>query len=325
MNFRDFLPFLPLPKAPFSRRRSAVIALGGGGARGLAHLGALEAITQTEIHPERYVGVSIGALIGAMCSLETDIRRVQSRVIRFLTSPEFRRHQAQLFGSTGVSDENPSTGIVAWYERAKYLYSAHRRLTRAVTQQSLMPGVILATSIDELVPDITFSDLPTPMSIVAADLRSGHRVVLESGSLRTAIHASMALPGIFPPVEHNGMLLCDIGVVDSIPSTVASAYATDMTIAIDIGQHNARIENFESALDVMMRMQDIGEQILRREKSQWANIHIRPDLAEVAWFDFRRPERLMNCGRDAAWEQLTRHRFRHAQETRSRESDVMCG
>ncbi len=325
MNFRDLLPFLPPSKPSPPRQRSAVIALGGGGARGLAHLGALEAIAQTEIRPERYVGVSIGALIGAMCALDTEFRRIQSRVIHFVTSEDFLRHQEQLFGSTGVSGGNPSTGLLAWYDRAKYLYSAHRRLTRAVTQQSLMPGLILSSSIAELVPDIEFSDLPIPLSIVAADLRSGHCIVMESGSLRTAIQASMSLPGIFPPVEHNGMLLCDIGVVDSVPSTVASAYATDMTIAIDIGQHNARMEHFDSALDVMMRMQDIGEQILRREKSQWANIHMRPDLGEVAWFDFRYPERLIESGRKAAWEQLIQHQFQRIEEIRPVESDSLCG
>ncbi|TWT56090.1 patatin-like phospholipase family protein [Allorhodopirellula solitaria] len=325
MKFRDLIAFLP-PSKPLPRReRSAVVALGGGGARGLAHLGAVEAIMQTEVSPHRFVGVSIGALIGAMCAIDTNIRRIQSRVTGFLTSPEFRRHQSQLFGSTGVNDEYPSTGIVAWYERARYLYSAHRRLTRAVTQQSLMPAAILTTSIAELVPDIEFSDLTTPLSIVAADLRSGHCVVMESGSLRSAIEASMALPGIFPPVERDGMLLCDVGVVDSIPSTVASAYATDLTIAVDIGQHNARIESFDTALDVMMRVQDIGEQILRREKSQWADIHIRPDLAEVAWFDFRNPERLIDRGRAAAWEQLARHRFRRVEDMPAERSNALCG
>lgn len=325
MNFRDLLPFLPISRPRPPRRRSAVVALGGGGARGLAHLGALEAIMQTEIRPERFVGVSIGALIGAICAMDTDVRRIHSRVIGFLTSADFRRHQEQLFGSTGVSDENRSSGVMAWYDRAKYLYSAHRRLTRAVTQQSLMPGLVLSTSIAELVPDIEFSDLSIPLSIVAADLRSGHSVVLESGSIRTAIQASMSLPGIFPPVEHNGMLLCDIGVIDSIPSSVASAYGTDMTIAIDIGQHNARIERFDSALEVMMRMQDIGEQILRREKSQWADIHIRPDLAEVAWFDFRHPERLIDRGREAAWQQLTRHGFHRVEQTPQEQTDAKCG
>lgn len=325
MNFRDLLPFLPISKPRPPRQRSAVVALGGGGARGLAHLGALEAISQTEIRPERFVGVSIGALIGALCALETDVRRIQSRVIGFVTSAEFQHHQQQLFGSTGVSDEHPSSGIMAWYDRAKYFYSAHRRLTRAVTQQSLMPGSILTASIAELIPDIEFSELSIPLSIVAADLRSGHRVVLESGSLRAAIQASMSLPGIFPPVEHGGMLLCDIGVVDSIPSSVASAYGKDLTISIDIGQHNARVERFDSALNVMMRMQDIGEQILRREKSQWADIQIRPDLAEVAWFDFRHPERLIDRGRDAAWQQLTRHGFRRIDESAKDQVDARCG
>ncbi len=85
MNFRDLLPFLPPSKPLLPPQRSTVIALGGGGARGLAHLGALEAITQTEIRAERYVGVSIGALIGAMCAIDTNVPRIQSRVIGFLT------------------------------------------------------------------------------------------------------------------------------------------------------------------------------------------------------------------------------------------------
>lgn len=97
----------------------------------------------------------------------------------------------------------------------------------------------------------------------------------------------MALPGIFPPVEMDGMLLSDIGVVDSVPTTVASCEATDLTIAIDIAQQNTLIERFDTALDVMMRMLDIGEQIIRREKTDAADMHIRPELDEVSWFDFR--------------------------------------
>jgi len=306
---RNLIPFLPRRPPVTNRPRKAVIALGGGGARGLAHLGALEAIGQTQIQCERYVGISIGALVGAMCALEPDVRRVQSRAVEFLTSPDFLHHQEQLFGSTGVSNEKAESGMMAWFHRARYLYSAHRRLTRAVTQQALMPAAILHASIDELIPNVDFADLAVPLSIVAADLRSGHRVVLESGSVRRAVQASMALPGIFPPVEIDDMLLSDIGVVDSVPTTVALCDASDLTIAIDIGQHTASIQNFDTALDVMMRMQDIGEQIIRREKTQLADIHIRPELAEVSWFDFRHPERIIEQGRVAAWEQLTRHSF----------------
>lgn len=331
MNIRNLLPFLPAHAPPCpARERRAVIALGGGGARGLAHLGAIEAISRTAIRIERFVGVSIGALVGAMCAIDPNIQRVQSRIIGFLNSPDFIHHQEQLFGSTGVSEAESSSGIVAWYERAKHLYTAHRRLTRAVTQQSLMPGAILTASIEELVPDIEFSDLAVPLSIVSVDLRSGHRIVLETGSVRRAIEASMALPGIFPPVEIDGMLLSDIGAVDSIPNTVADSYAGDMTIVVNIGQHNAPMETFDSALDVMMRMQDIGEQILRREKTQLADIHIRPELSEVSWFDFRKPERIIDRGRSAAWEQLSRHSFSRidrgqAEPLNASPSGAMCG
>ncbi|EMI52197.1 patatin-like phospholipase family protein [Rhodopirellula sallentina] len=309
MNTAKVIPFRrdhPEQPAPM---RNAVVALGGGGARGLAHLGVLEVLKQTRVQVERYVGTSIGALIGAMCAVDDNIQRVQGKVMGFLDSPGFDHHQQQLFGSANVPDENANTGIMAWYDRAKYLYSAHRRLTRAVTQQSLLHDAMLTASIEELIPDIEFADLSMPLSIVAADLRSGHRVVLESGSVRTAIHASMALPGIFPPVEHNGMLLCDIGVVDSIPTAVASAYASDLTILVDIGQRNARMEKFDTAMDVMMRMQDIGEQILRREKTELADVHIRPELTGVSWFDFQNPEEVMERGRTAASEEFARHSF----------------
>ncbi|MCM2374605.1 patatin-like phospholipase family protein [Aporhodopirellula aestuarii] len=307
MDLRNFIPFIPPFERPPAAKRSAVVALGGGGARGLAHLGVMEVLAQTRVRPERFVGVSIGALVGALCALDSNVHHVRDKVLGFLSSPSFQHHQQHLFGSAGVTEDTATSGIMAWYDRAKNLYSAHRRLTRAVTQISLMPEAILTASIDELVPDVEFSDLPMPLSIVAADLRSGHRVVLETGSVRSAIHASMALPGIFPPVEHDGMLLCDIGVVDSIPTCVASSYATDLTIVVDIGQHNARMEKFETALDIMMRMQDIGEQILRREKTELADIHIRPELADVSWFDFQNPEEIIERGRSAAWEELSRH------------------
>ncbi|TWT78991.1 NTE family protein RssA [Planctomycetes bacterium CA13] len=294
------------------RSRSAVIALGGGGARGLSHLGAIEAVGEAGIHTERFVGVSIGAMVGAMAAIDPDIRRVQARTIEFLSSPTFARDQRLLFGSTNARLDDSESGILAWYNRVKHLYSAHRRLTRAVTAMSLMPSGILADAIDALVPDVSFDDLVTPLSVVTADLRSGHRVVLESGSVRKAIKASMAIPGIFPPVPWDGMLLCDIGVVDSLPLAVARTYTSDLTIAVDVGQYQSHVDDFASALDVMMRMQDIGEQLMRREKSPVADIVIRPHVDAMQWFDFQEPEQIIELGRDAARKMLKTLRKKRA-------------
>ncbi|TWU21549.1 NTE family protein RssA [Novipirellula galeiformis] len=300
-NFRS-----PLAQVVTTRQRRAVLALGGGGARGLAHYGAIQAVGEAGIQTERFVGVSIGALVGAMCALEPEIRRVQAQAVEFLLSPTFSRNQHLLFGTTGSRLDEVESGVMAWYNRVRYLYSAHRRITRAATRQSLMPEGILSEAIEALVPDIEFSDLPTPLSIVAADLRSGNRIVLENGPLRTAIQASMAIPGIFPPVDWQGMQLCDIGVIDSLPSVMAKSYATDLTIAVDVGQSHARVDDCTTALDVIMRMQDIGETMMRRDKAECADVVIRPDLQGVDWFDFRHPERIIELGRRAARQRLSR-------------------
>jgi len=299
-------------------RRRAVIALGGGGARGLAHLGAIQAIGEAGIQIDRIVGVSLGAMVGALCAAEPLTEKVQAQTLEFLSSPDFARDQRLLFGSaTHHSDDSQST-VMAWYNRVKHLYSAHRRLTRAATKRSLLPSELLIDAIDALIPDLQFSDLPKSLSIVAVDLRSGHRVVIESGPIRRAVLASMAIPGIFPPVEIDGMLLADIGVIDSLPSLVAKTYATDLSIAVDVGQYPNRVEDCTTALDVMMRMQDIGERMMRREKREASDIVICPHLDSIEWFDFSKPLWIIERGQAAAREKLKAWRTENQIQSESR-------
>jgi NTE family protein len=212
-----------------------------------------------------------------------------------------------LFGADlGTRDEEASGSYFAWYNRIKKYLAAHRKLSRAVTSPSLMPETAFTEAIDYLLPDIDLKELSTPLSIVAVDLLSGHRIVLESGSLRTAVRASIAIPGFFPPVRWGDMLLCDIGVVDSLPTRVAKSYASDLTIGVDVGQEQTRISECNTALDAMTRMQDIGELLFRHHVIEDADLIIRPDVGNVAWFDFSEPERLIEAGRQAAHRTLAR-------------------
>ena len=281
------------PHAP-----TATIALGGGGARGLAHLGVMEAIGESEVRTERIVGVSIGSLVGAMCASDSNIFRVQAAANELLYSPIFQRKHRQLFGEA-LSESDAAGGLFSWYGRMKSVMSAHRRLRRAVTGPALMLDTLLREAIDELLPDVDIADLETDLSIVAVDLLSGHQVVLESGPLRRAVLASSAVPGIFPPVKWEDKLLCDIGVVDSLPIDVSNSYGNDMTIAVDVGQEHSIIHECNTALDVMLRMDDIGERLLRRRVLAGANILIRPDVGEIAWCDFSDPQRLIAAGQVA--------------------------
>ncbi len=287
--------------APAARDRCAVIALGGGGARGLAHLGVMQAIGETGVQTEQIVGVSMGSLVGAMCAVDPDIHRVQAKAIELLRSPIFRAKQELLFGAdVSAQEEEDSGGYFAWYGRIKKYLAAHRKLSRAVSEPSLMNAAPLQEAIEWLLPDIDIRDLRTPLSVVAVDLYSGHRIVLESGSLRDAVRASIAIPGIFPPVPWGDMLLCDIGVVHSLPMGIAKSCASDLTIGVDVGQDPTSIHQCNSVLDVMMRMQDIGEFLLRRHVLDSADVIVRPEVGHVAWFDFSEPERLIDAGRRAA-------------------------
>lgn len=296
--------FLPAKNAPTSRlglneQRRAVVALGGGGARGIAHLGVMQSVGESGVQTERIVGVSMGSLVGAMCAVNPDILRVQAKAIELLHSPIFQLKQEILFGAAPPEDAESSGGVFSWYGRLRKYLNAHRKLTRAVTSKSLISDDPLKDSIDYLLPDVDMRDLPIPLSIVAVDLLSGQRVVLEHGSLRAAVRASASIPGIFPPVRWGEMLLSDIGVIESIPTLVASAYASDLTIAVDVGQDNTRIKECNTALEVMMRVDDICERLMRRHLNDAADLVIRPDVGNVAWFDFSDPERLIAEGRAA--------------------------
>ena len=114
------------------------------------------------------------------------------------------------------------------------------------------------------------------------------------------MRASTSIAGFFPPVPWDDMLLCDIGTVDSIPITVARSYASDLTIAVDVGQEHTAITHCNSALEVLMRMEDIGERLMRRHVTKEADLVVRPNVGDVSWFDFKHPEKLISAGREAA-------------------------
>ena len=276
----------------------AVLALGGGGARGLAHFGAAQAVYESGIEIERMIGVSIGSLAGAMLALDDSPKRVQQQLLNYLESDDFDAKQESLTG-TQPSAGKTSGGLLSWYDQIKsYLWSRHM-LGRVFRRRSLLSGGVLEQVIARLIPDIDIADLPAPLSIVAVDLRSGHPVVLERGPLRKAVAASASIPGIFPPVEWGSMLLCDLGVLDSLPTEVARGYASDLVIGVDVGPRLARSERCESALHVLLRMDEIGERLLRRYSQQRADILIQPNVGHCPWFDFGHARRLILAGFEA--------------------------
>ena len=138
-----------------------------------------------------------------------------------------------------------------------------------------------------------------PFAAVATDLNRGTRVVLDCGSVAKAVHASCAIPGVFEPVDHQGRLLVDGGVVDNIPIAVAREKGADIVIAVDISEN---VENFNitNLVDVMLQAVNIMSNENVKHKKNEADVLITPVVGNVAMLDFTQKKRCMQAGIDAA-------------------------
>ena len=180
------------------------LALGSGAARGWAHLGVIRALEQAGIEVEVIVGTSMGAFVGAAYA-----------------AGQLERLEEVALG-------------MQW---RTVLGLLDIRLRHA----GLIDGVRVESFVREHVRSIRFDELHIPFAAVATDIFEAERVVLDRGDLIRAVRASISLPGIFTPVEHEGRLLMDGGLVDPVPVSVARAMGADRVIAVDLN-HSLRLK-----------------------------------------------------------------------------------
>lgn len=185
------------PKPPTISRPRVVLVLGGGGARGFAHLGVIQALEDSHIPIDLIVGTSIGGLVGAQYADAPSIQRLSERMI---ATPE----KAIL----GYNLGHWGSGLVSGYRMQNYLLKhLHARW---------------------------FGDLKIPLVVVATDFVSGQRVVIQSGPIAPAVNASAAIPGVFQPVFLYGHHLVDGGVSDPVAVDVAESFHPQLIIAVNI-------------------------------------------------------------------------------------------
>ncbi len=287
---------------------SVAVALGGGGARGIAHLGVLEVLHDAGIRPSRYFGVSIGSIVGALVAFEPDIHVVCEQALKYLLSPAFQKYSAGLGGgpSQGLGDDDSHVHHHGWFDKFRDYIRANRTFHRMILGSSLLPGRILEEVVNSLVPDADVADAKVPLTIVAVDLITGREVEITRGPLRRAVLGSASLPGIFPPVEYGGCLLADIGVVSAVPSHAARRSGVERVIAIDVTHHPQRKRAFPSAIDVMLRLEDVASSLFLNVVLQHADVVIQPDVSRLEWSDFSRIEATIVKGREAAHAALPR-------------------
>ncbi len=285
-------------------RKSITLALGGGGARGLAHLGVVEVLLQHGYHIDRIVGISIGSLVGAMLAFESSIAKIETTAIAYLLSPEFQLHQKTLFGAGTTSPEDQTYGLFSWYAHIQAYLRANSIFHRIISQPGMLPGVILQDVVERLLPDEKIENAKIPLTIVATDLKAGRLVRLDSGSLRDAVKGSSSLPGIFPPIVFDEMLLCDCGNFYTLPTTIARCYTNKFVLAVEVSYDVKPLKQCRTAIESLVRVDEIGEHFWRRQIRSVANYTLQPDVSHLQWFDFSSADKMIEVGRQAAYAAL---------------------
>ncbi|MFV2071173.1 MAG: patatin-like phospholipase family protein [Thermoanaerobaculales bacterium] len=278
------------------RIKPPVLALGGGGARGFAHLGFLDVLDEARLPIRAIVGTSMGAVNGGMYLAYGSAAR----------AIEVWREALERGLIPAVA---PIRRMVAADSSEHPLLQIARRIRNrvvisfAVNRSTVLDQKDMVKALEFLIPDVRFDDLSCPMMAVATDLQTGEEVRLRDGPLRPALAASGAIPGIIPAVEIGGRWLLDGAVVAEVPVAAARELGWPV-VAVDASMDVPPISEADLVLDTMMRTQMMTARLLRRRQIRRATHVIRPRVGHVSWAEWHHFEDLLEEGRKAAREFL---------------------
>lgn len=262
------------------------LVLGGGGAKGGAHIGVLKVLEELHVPVDYIAGTSIGAAIGGLYASGMSVSELERLMESLdwkdlLSDRPARRHRPFRVKDT---DRRIPSRLELGFNAGKF-----RLPTGFVTGQNV--ELMLRSATLPVAHIHAFKDLPIPFVAVATDLVTGEVVVLDDGELATAMRASMSIPGAFSPVEIDGRILVDGGLVRNLPVDVVRAMGADVVIAVDLTPPLLEAEELESALEVSaqtFRISVLQNTVPQREALlEGRDVLLRPDVEDVAVTEFR--------------------------------------
>jgi len=237
------------------------LALGGGFARGFAHLGVLKVLEQHHIRVSHIAGTSVGSVFGAAYASGAPLARIlaASRTIRF-------------------------RDIARWSVSRLGLASNHR----------------LADIIERVFDSKQFEDMRIPLAVVATDLASGDPVVFRQGPLVEAIRASCAYPGLFEPIQIGTRCFVDGGLVAPVPSQAVRQIGASLVVGVSVGTQDASRTPPKNIFQVVARAVSAAQKHQLDSWERHADLVIRPDVQDLSWDDFGRASEAIEAGEAAA-------------------------
>ena len=274
-----------------SQRLKVGVVLGGGGARGASHIGVLKYIEELGIPVDFVAGTSMGSIIGGFYALGytpdelTDLiagidwsEYIGNKNDRTMMSYEMRKRNSTTIFNVPFSDES----FFDSDPNAKFV----SQLPSAYVNNSSLVNLFndLCVGYQE---EMDFNDLPIPFACVATDMISGKEVVLRSGSVPTAMRASMAIPGLFSPVKMGDMVLVDGGLVNNFPADVLREMGADIIIGVEVtSMKDVTADDLQSLPQVFTRLVTNTTSAKRVDNREMCNVHVVPDVSGFGMLSF---------------------------------------
>lgn len=272
---------------------SICLALGQGGARSLAHIGVLQVFQEAKISVKQISGTSAGAIVGAVFAETADAFETERRFRTLLTSESYAKSG---FGRL----KDPNANGVNFWEQITLRVKGWLTMSLAQSNLSILRNTHFHHCLKRLLTVNDFSRLRVPFSCMATDLISGCSVEIASGDVITAVNASSAVPGFFPPVVWGKFLLVDGAVGCPVPVEHCGILGQDVIVAVHVASRINSDYQLQNALDVMFRAEEIILWNLDLLKTARADIQIFPDTLDVAWNEVYRLDEMIDSGREAA-------------------------
>ena len=271
------------------------LALGGGGSRGVAHIGALQILHKSGLKPDLIAGVSAGSMIGAMYAATLDPNWIENRFRELMNSDLFTSFSS---GSL-MAGRNKETFLKKNAALAKQGYA----VTLGLNESYVVPRSVIESSVEFMIPCNNFEELQIPLKVVATDIQNGEEIIYSSGDIKEALILSSSIPGFFEATKKHSKLIVDGGVTSPIPIEVLREY-TEMVMAVDITNYELKPLNQPNMIEIMRRSDIITSLRLKNNLSQQADILVKPEVSGIHWSDFDNFDKLLDCGKNAMLKSL---------------------
>ena len=260
------------------KRPKVGLALGGGGARGLAHIGVLKILERENIKIDIITGTSAGSIVGAMYAQNPSILEVENKLREFLSSKEYKKMNID------HAIKKPATENL--FAQVAENIKERIVINIACSRMSLVTNKRLQASLNTLIEAGNIDDTKIKFGAVASDLVSGKGYSFVTGDIIQAVLASSSIPGFLPPLEINDSKLLDGVVTNPIPIRLAYKLGANIVIAVNVSPDLQIQNDFNNIIDIIMRNNSMMGDAYNNILLEQADVVIRPEVGNYHWAEF---------------------------------------